>query len=104
MTVWLADEQGLECSGLDLYFIDRAGDNFKATLFYRPYFYLDLDDSKNLTEVSQQLQKRFENCLAEVVEKEDLDMQNHLSGKRHKFLKVSFRTVNDLSEVKSKLW
>ena len=38
----MPDETGLERSGLDLYFIDREGGNFKASIFYEPYFYIDL--------------------------------------------------------------
>ncbi len=61
-------------------------------------------DSRRLIEISQQLQKRFETCVAETVEMEDLDMPNHLSGKKHRLLKVSFDTVSDLVETKNKLW
>ena len=104
LPVSFPDDQGSERSGIDLYLIDRLGENFKATLFYRPYFYLDILEARRIAEVANQLQKRFESCVAEVVEKEDLDMPNHLSGKRHKFLKVSFATVKDLMDAKSKLW
>jgi len=37
------------------------------------------------------------------LDKEDLDLHNHLSGKRHKFLKLSFNTVSELIEAKSSL-
>ena len=86
-----------------MYFLDRSGSNFKATLFYRPYFYLDVIDSRRVMELAQQLQRKFESCFPEVLEKEDLDMPNHLSGKKHKFLKVSFNTVSDLMDVRNKL-
>lgn len=43
----MPDETGVERSGLDLYFLDRVGGNFKATIFYEPYFYLDLGSSWN---------------------------------------------------------
>ena len=98
-----SDETGRERSGLDLFFIDYSGVNFKASLFYRPYFYLDVNDNRKLMEVSQHLQRRFETCVAEIIEMEDLDMANHLSGKKHKFLKVSFNTVSDLMEAKAKI-
>ena len=35
---------------------------------------------------------------------DDLDLPNHLSGKKHKFIKVMFNTVSELMEAKSKLW
>lgn len=100
----LSDESGVEKSGLDLYFLEREGGQFKATVFYEPYFFLGVSDPRRLLEVAQFLQKKFEGCRVEQVEKEDLDMANHLSGLKHKFLKISFHTVNDLVETKSELW
>ena len=40
----MADETGAEKSALDLYYIDRLGENFKATVFFQPYFYIDVKD------------------------------------------------------------
>jgi hypothetical protein len=40
----MSDETGTEKSALDLYYIDREGKNFKATLFFEPYFYCDVND------------------------------------------------------------
>lgn len=38
----IPDESGVEKSGLDLYFLDREGKNFKASILYEPYFYVDI--------------------------------------------------------------
>jgi len=48
------------------------------------------------------LQKRFESQLkgADVIHKEDLELVNHLSGKKGRFIKLSFKNVSDLQEVK----
>lgn len=92
----------MEKSGLDLYFIDRSGENFKASLVYSPYFYIDAEE-KHTIELMQHLQKRFENCRVELVCLEDLDMPNHLSGKQHQFIKISFGTVSELVECKNLL-
>ena len=35
------------------------------------------------------------------LDREDLDMQNHLSGKKHRFLKLSFANVSELMDAKS---
>jgi len=43
----MPDETGVEKSGLDLYFIDRIGGNFKASILYEPYFYVDLGNNSN---------------------------------------------------------
>jgi DNA polymerase epsilon subunit 1 len=94
----------MEKSGLDLYFIDRNGENFKASLVYAPYFYIDTkgaDQGGHNVELMQHLQKRFENCRVELVDLEDLDMPNHLSGKTHQFIKISFGTVAELMDCKS---
>ncbi len=100
----IPDENGIDRSGLDLYFLDRNGGNFKASLFHQPYLFVDVADSRRLAEISQHLQKRFDGCVVELVEKEDLQMANHLSGKRHKFLKLSFNTVADLMDAKMCMW
>lgn len=100
----MPDESGVERSAIDLYFIDRAGGNFKAAVFCDPYFFLDLQDPRQGLELSQHLAKRFEgSCRTEMVEKEDLDMPNHLSGKRHTFLKLSFSTVSEMNDAKAVL-
>lgn len=96
-------EEGSEKSAMDLYFIDRTGENFKATVIYEPYFYIDVSSMSCLQELSLHLQKHFENCRVEFVDLEDLDMANHLSGKRHTFLKIIFDTVSELQECKQEL-
>lgn len=49
------------------------------------------------------LEKKFEKRISkiEIVEKVDLDMINHLSGKLAKYIKLSFRTVADLIQVRN---
>ena len=99
----MPDESGCEKSALDLYYIDREGGNFKATVFFKPYFYLDINDSRRITEITGYLLKKFDNCQVIQIDLEDLDLPNHLSGKKHKFLKISFNTVQDLTEAKNEL-
>jgi DNA polymerase epsilon subunit 1 len=99
----MLDENGVEKSGLDLYFLDKDNNNFKGTVFYDPYFYVDVIDERFLSETAQHIQKRFEGCRVEQLEKEDLDMPGHLSGKKHRFLKLSFNTVQELIDAKSEL-
>lgn len=99
----MPDASGQECSGVDLFFIDKSGDNFKATILYRPYFYLDISDINRINEVANYIIKRFEGCQVIIVEKEDLDMSNHLAGIKHKFLKLSFNTVNQLVDTRNAL-
>ena len=103
MPITMADEHGMEKSGLDMYFVDSTGENFKASIFFAPYFYLVVNDTRRQNEVCQQLQKRYETCTTELVKMEDLEMVNHLSGKQHQLIKVSFGTVNEMMEVKQVL-
>ena len=102
-TVTMSDETGVEKNALDLYYIDRQGENFKSTIYFEPYFYIDVKDVRRLSEISAILLKKFEGCKTEQIELEDLDLQNHLSGKKHKFLKISFSTVNELMEAKNEI-
>ena len=39
----------------------------------------------------------------DIVKKEDLDLVNHLSGKTQKYLKISFKNVQDLMACKLEL-
>lgn len=103
LPISMPDESGMEKSGMDLYFLDREGGNFKASIFFEPYLLLVVNDAHRMAELSQHLQKRFEGCRVETVEKEDLDMANHLSGRLHRMIKLSFGTVNEMMEVKSQL-
>ncbi len=103
LPISMLDENGVEKSGLDLYFLDKDNNNFKGTVFYDPYFYVDVIDERFLSETAQHIQKRFEGCRVEQLEKEDLDMPGHLSGKKHRFLKLSFNTVQELIDAKSEL-
>ncbi|CAA0178621.1 unnamed protein product [Arabidopsis thaliana] len=56
-------------------------------------------------ELEAYLRRRYERQVAdiEIVEKEDLDLKNHLSGLQKKYLKISFDTVQQLMEVKRDL-
>ena len=103
LAISMPDENGNPKSGLDLYFLDREGSNFKATILYDPYFYVVIKDSTRINEISQHLERRFENCKTTPVQKEDLDLANHLSGKLNQLIKLSFNTVKDLMDVKSEL-
>ena len=104
LPITFPDECDTERSALDLYFLDREGNSFKATMCFDPYFYVVVDDDSHIAEVSNLLQNRYNTCRVEVVEKEDLDMQNHLSGTKRKLLKLIFLRVSDLQEAKSSLW
>lgn len=103
VAITMPDENGNPKSGLDMYFLDREGSNFKATILYDPYFYVVIKDTSRLNEICQHLEKKFETCKTLPIQKEDLDLANHLSGKKNQLIKLSFSTVKDLMDVKSEL-
>ncbi|KAF8859269.1 DUF1744-domain-containing protein [Acephala macrosclerotiorum] len=85
-------------AGLDCYFIEEDGGTFKATLEYEPYF---------LVAVKRGHEAEAEEWLKRVpgggvvkslrkVEKEDLQMPNHLLGYRRTFFELRFNNVWEL--------
>ncbi|XP_010557398.1 PREDICTED: DNA polymerase epsilon catalytic subunit A [Tarenaya hassleriana] len=91
-------------SCVDLYFVTQDGSSFKTKYKFRPYFYAATKDKMEM-EVEAYLRRRYESQVAdvEIIEKEDLDLKNHLSGLHKKYLKVSFDTVQHLMDVKRDL-
>ena len=51
------------------------------------------------------LQRTYESIISTIdyIDKEDLDLVNHLSGKTQKYLKLSFKNIQDLISVRSEL-
>ncbi|GLG99117.1 DNA polymerase epsilon catalytic subunit [Gryllus bimaculatus] len=100
-TTEILDEDRKLVSAVDYYFIQEDGSRFKASLPYRPYFYI-LPKKDCIQEVIGYLTKKFSGLLlkVEVVSKEDLDLPNHLIGLKQKFIKLAFATVNDLVKVR----
>ena len=90
-------------SAVKCYFIAEDQTNFKAFVYFSPYFYLYASTARKLPEICNALQKQFRDQIEkiEVIAKEDLDLKNHLSGKRRHVLKVSCYNVQDLIEVRN---
>lgn len=96
------DNKTFSC--VDLYFVSQDGSTFKTKYKFAPYFYVATKEKMQL-DVEAYLRRRYEGHISdiEIVEKEDLDLKNHLSGMCRTYLKVSFDTVQDLTHVKSDL-
>ena len=90
-------------SAVKCYFIAEDSTNFKAFVYFSPYFYLYARHPRSLTEISNALQRQFREQIEkiEVIGKQDLDLKNHLSGKMRHVLKVSCYNVQDLMEVRN---
>jgi len=90
--------EGVSRAALILFFQDMSGDTFHVHLHYDPYL-LVLAVEGHEREVELGLTSMFgQQLILQIVpiEKEDLDLVNHLSGKKRLYLKVIFRNVQDL--------
>ncbi len=84
-------------AAVDFYFLGDDGENFKATVQYDPYFLIAVKRGRE-AEVEEWCKRMFEGLVKTVtrIEKEDLQMPNHLLGYRRTFLQLSFANVSDL--------
>jgi DNA polymerase epsilon subunit 1 len=91
-------------AGVDFYFIGDDGDTFKATMEYDPYFLLCVKRGRE-AEVEEWCKRAFEGLVKGIkrVEKEDLQMPNHLLGYRRTLLQLTFANVPDLLAVRKVL-
>lgn len=88
-------------AGVNYYFLGEDGESFKATVEYDPYFLVAIKMDHE-ADVEEWCQRMFEGVIKNVkrVEKEDLQMPNHLMGYRRTFLRLSFANVTDLLSVR----
>ncbi|GAB0091005.1 DNA polymerase epsilon catalytic subunit [Sergentomyia squamirostris] len=91
-------------SGLDMYFLEMSGARFKATYIYEPYLFV-LPRTGQVTEVQRFLDRKYPGHIVktESVEKEDLELPNHLIGLKQTYIKVFFRNVSGLIKVRREL-
>uniref|UniRef100_G0U2Z2 DNA polymerase epsilon catalytic subunit n=1 Tax=Trypanosoma vivax (strain Y486) TaxID=1055687 RepID=G0U2Z2_TRYVY len=90
---------------LVLLFQDHEREIFQANLFYNPYIFVSTVEGHE-HEVELGITSLFGPQLivsVEIVEKEDLDLVNHLSGRKRLYLKVVFSNVQDLTTVRGQL-
>ena len=76
------DTNGIECSALLLYFMEESGTWTKAVYPYQPYFFLLCADEV-IKEIMFYLNNQYEKLIEKIdaINKEDLELVNHLSGK-----------------------
>lgn len=91
-------------AGVDYYFLEDDGGSFKATIEYDPYFLIAVKKGKE-AEAEEWCRRKFDGLVKGVkrVEKEDLQMPNHLLGYRRGFLRLAFENVGDLLSVRKVL-
>ncbi|CAJ0596065.1 unnamed protein product [Cylicocyclus nassatus] len=90
-------------SAVDFYFIQGNGERFKISYPFRPYFFISTSDGAE-HQVASYLTKKYGGFLVvEIVQKEDLDLKNHLSGLKKTYLKLTFPSTSELAKVKKDL-
>ncbi|CAK5075393.1 unnamed protein product [Meloidogyne enterolobii] len=76
-------------SVVNFYFLESCGGRFKISYLFRPYLYLETVPGSEFA-VAEFLSRKYHFVQVEHVEKENLDLKNHLSGLKSKYLRVSF--------------
>jgi DNA polymerase epsilon subunit 1 len=85
-------------AAVDCYFIEEDGSTFKATVEFEPYFLIAAKKGRE-SEVEEWVKRVPGDGVVKSirrVEKDDLNMPNHLLGYRRTFLELKFANVNDL--------
>lgn len=84
-------------AGVDFYFLEEDGSSFKATVEYDPYFLIAVKRGKE-AEVEEWCRRKLEGTVKGIkrIEKEDLQMPNHLLGYRRQLLQLNFANVGNL--------
>uniref|UniRef100_A0A915Q6B6 DNA polymerase epsilon catalytic subunit n=1 Tax=Setaria digitata TaxID=48799 RepID=A0A915Q6B6_9BILA len=84
----------------DFYFLQEDGERFKISYPFRPYLFVGTLPSFE-HQVLSYLSKKYTGIITiDIVEKEDLDLKNHLSGLKRTYLKISFPSLNELLKFK----
>ncbi|GBP24391.1 DNA polymerase epsilon catalytic subunit A [Eumeta japonica] len=103
-TAEILDEDKRLVAAMDYYFIEMDGSRFKISLTFQPYFFILARDECE-QEVIQYLSKKFAGVINKIniIEKEDLDLLNHLSGSKQRYIKLSFMSQTDLMKVRKEI-
>ncbi|CAJ0578382.1 unnamed protein product, partial [Mesorhabditis spiculigera] len=100
----MVDEQTKSIvAAVDFYFLEDMNKRFKITYPFRPYLFISTTSGYEL-QVSSLFSKKYGSFITvDLVEKEDLDLKNHLSGLKKKYIKLTFPSMKELAKVKSEL-
>ncbi|KAJ3423383.1 DNA polymerase epsilon catalytic subunit a [Anaeramoeba flamelloides] len=100
----ILEKDGNEYACLDLFFFEQEGTTFKVNYKFEPYILVSVLKD-NFQVVENLILKDNEGLIAssEIVIKEDLDMKNHLSNLKKKYLKLNFTNIENLLSVRKKI-
>jgi DNA polymerase epsilon subunit 1 len=87
-------------SYLDLFFIQENGFRFKARIHKTCYF-LVIPKKNRITEVEEFLTRKF-STIKQIsrLEKENLNLVNHLAGEKTVCLQLGFNSIKEMNDVK----
>jgi len=96
------DENGRTLAGMLLYFLQRDGRTFRATFLYRPYFFVQLRNPQIIDRMRDILAQRWEadGVHAEVLQRVDLTMEDHVVGRTRPVIKLSFDSEEGLKRAR----
>lgn len=100
----IQDEDKKLIAAVDYYFIEDDGSRFKVACPFYPYFYISAKKNSE-RELATYLNRKFAGMIKsiETIEKEDLDLLNHLTGLKKTYIKLSFLNTKDLKQIKGQL-
>ena len=80
------------------------GSRFKVSVVFEPYF-LVLPKQDSIHEVATFLQRKYagQTSKVEILEKEDLDLPNHLIGLKQNLIKLSFINTSNMMKVRREI-
>uniref|UniRef100_A0A0X3P616 DNA-directed DNA polymerase n=2 Tax=Schistocephalus solidus TaxID=70667 RepID=A0A0X3P616_SCHSO len=102
----ILDESKNLVSAVDFYFLQSDGSRFKVSRAFLPYFYVSVMGDRGVeAEVTTFLSRKYAGRITKIdfIEKEDLDMPNHLMGIKARYLKLSFNSVDELTRVRREI-
>jgi DNA polymerase epsilon subunit 1 len=102
--VLIQDEEESTISALMLSVLDSSGEWFTCYVKCEPYFYLKVRPGSEV-EMMNLLDRKYEEFISKIiiVQKQDLDLMNHLSGIQSTYLKIFFKTTKNHWKVRREL-
>jgi len=95
------DDSGRKLSGMVLYFLQRDSNTFRCSFLYRPYMMVKLSGRERFDSMRDILAQRFaaEGVHAEILDKEDLSLEDHIIGRTRRLIKLSFENQDGLKRA-----
>lgn len=100
-------------SGVDLYWLDLEGGYYKTTYLFKPYMFIFLNESirsqyndmdRLFNGISEWSKRELGGVTdTKIVEREDLGLENHLTGLKKRMIKVTFGCEQEMNQARFRL-